>query len=88
MDEFKQIIYQKGRAFPLVGVTVRHQNLTVEDAVIMITEESQNFSCGSMSKKTINDLKILKENCVEEDKEHWSNLIDYYTSLQQGEIEF
>ena len=38
--------------------------------------------------KTINDLKILKENCVEEDKEHWSNLIDYYTSLQQGEIEF
>ena len=38
--------------------------------------------------KTINDLKILKENCVDEDKEHWSNLIDYYTSLQQGEIEF
>ena len=38
--------------------------------------------------KTINDLKILKENCVEGDKEHWSNLIDYYTSLQQGEIEF
>ena len=38
--------------------------------------------------KTINDLKILKENCVEEDKEHLSNLIDYYTSLQQGEIEF
>ena len=38
--------------------------------------------------KTIRDLNILKENCVEEDKEHWSNLIDYYTSLQQVEIEF
>ena len=38
--------------------------------------------------KTIKDLKILKENCVEEDKEHWSNLIDYYTAIQRGEIEF
>lgn len=38
--------------------------------------------------KTIKDLKILKENCAEEDKEHWSNLIDYYKSLQQGEIEY
>ena len=38
--------------------------------------------------KTIKDLTILKENCVEEDKEHWSNLIDYYTALQQGYIEF
>ena len=38
--------------------------------------------------KTINDLKILKENCVEEDKQHWSNLLNYYTALQKGEIEF
>lgn len=38
--------------------------------------------------KTIKDLKILKENCVEEDKEHWSNLIDFYTALQKGEIEY
>ena len=37
--------------------------------------------------KTIKDLTILKENCVEEDKEHWSNLIDYYTYLQKGYIE-
>lgn len=38
--------------------------------------------------KTIKDLNILKENCVEEDIQHWSNLIDYYTALQKGEIEF
>ena len=38
--------------------------------------------------KTIKDLKILKENCVEEDIQHWSNLIDYYTALQKGEIEY
>ena len=38
--------------------------------------------------KTIRDLTILKENCVEEDKQHWSNLIDYYTALQKGEIEY
>lgn len=38
--------------------------------------------------KTIKDLTILKENCVEEDKEHWTNLLNYYTSLQKGEIEF
>ena len=38
--------------------------------------------------KTIKDLKILKENCVEEDKEHWSNLLNYYIALQQGEIEY
>ena len=37
--------------------------------------------------KTIKDLTILKENCVEEDKEHWENLIWYYTALQKGEIE-
>lgn len=37
--------------------------------------------------KTINDLKILKDNCVEEDKQHWSNLLDYYTSLLKGEEE-
>lgn len=38
--------------------------------------------------KTIKDLKILKENCVEEDIQHWENLIWYYTSLQKGEIEY
>ena len=37
--------------------------------------------------KTINDLKILKENCPKEDKEHWSNLIDYYTSMIYCNIE-
>ena len=38
--------------------------------------------------KTIKDLIILRENCVEEDKEHWTNLLNYYTALQKGEIEF
>ena len=37
--------------------------------------------------KTIKDLTILKENCMTEDEQHWSNLIDYYTSLQKGYIE-
>ena len=38
--------------------------------------------------KTINYLTILKNNCMtEEDIQHWSNLIDYYTSLLNGEIE-
>ena len=37
--------------------------------------------------KTINDLKILKDNCPKEDIQHWSNLLNYYTSLQKGEIE-
>lgn len=37
--------------------------------------------------KTINDLTILKDNCVEEDVRHWENLIDYYTALQKGYIE-
>ena len=38
--------------------------------------------------KTIKDLKILKENCPKEDIQHWSNLLDYYTALQKGEIEY
>ena len=38
--------------------------------------------------KTIKDLTILKDNCVEEDKEHWSNLLNYYIALQKGEIEY
>ena len=38
--------------------------------------------------KTIRDLNILKENCVEEDIQHWENLIWYYTALQKGEIEY
>ena len=37
--------------------------------------------------KAIKDLTILKENCVEEDEEHWTNLLNYYTALQKGEIE-
>ena len=40
--------YQKGRAFPLVGVTVRHLHPTVADAVMMITEESHYLSGVSM----------------------------------------
>lgn len=37
--------------------------------------------------KTINDLKILKNNCPTEDIQHWTNLLNYYTALQNGEIE-
>lgn len=37
--------------------------------------------------KIIKDLTILKNNCPKEDIQHWLNLIDYYTSLQKGEIE-
>lgn len=37
--------------------------------------------------KTIRDLNILKDNCMEEDKQHWSNLIDYYTSMIYCNIE-
>ena len=37
--------------------------------------------------KTINDLKILKNNCPKEDEQHWSNLLDYYISLINGEEE-
>lgn len=36
--------------------------------------------------KTINYLTILKNNCMTEEQ-HWSNLIDYYTSLMNGEVE-
>ena len=38
--------------------------------------------------KTIKDLKILKDNCPKEDIQHWTNLLDFYISLQKGEIEF
>ena len=38
--------------------------------------------------KTIRDLTILKNNCPKEDIQHWENLIDYYTALQRGEIEY
>ena len=38
--------------------------------------------------KTIKDLTILKENCVKEDIQHWKNLLNYYTALQKGEIEY
>ena len=38
--------------------------------------------------KAIKDLNILKDNCVEEDIQHWTNLLDYYTALQNGEIEY
>lgn len=38
--------------------------------------------------KTINYLTILKNNCMtEDDIQYWENLIDYYTSLLNGEIE-
>ena len=38
--------------------------------------------------KAIRDLNILKNNCPKEDIQHWSNLLDYYTALQKGEIEY
>lgn len=38
--------------------------------------------------KTIKDLNILKNNCPKEDIQHWTNLLDYYTALQKGEIEY
>ena len=38
--------------------------------------------------KTIKDLKILKDNCPKEDIQHWTNLLDFYTALQKGEIEY
>ena len=37
--------------------------------------------------KTIKDLTILKDNCPKEDEQHWQNMIDYYTSLLNGEVE-
>ena len=48
MNWKKNVIY-KGRAFPLVGVTVRHLQPSGADAVMMITEESHYFNGGSMS---------------------------------------
>ena len=38
--------------------------------------------------KTIKDLTILKNNCPTEDIQHWTNLLNYYTALQKGEIEY
>lgn len=38
--------------------------------------------------KTIRDLTILKENCPKEDIQYWTNLLNYYTALQKGEIEY
>ena len=38
--------------------------------------------------KTIKDLIILKNNCPKEDIQHWTNLLDYYTALQKGDIEY
>ena len=38
--------------------------------------------------KAIKDLTILKNNCPKEDIQHWENMIWYYTSLQNGEIEY
>lgn len=38
--------------------------------------------------KTIRDLTILRDNCPKEDIQHWTNLLDYYTSLQRGEIKY
>ena len=37
--------------------------------------------------KTIKDLTILKNNCPKEDIQHWSNLLDYYTSMIYCNIE-
>ena len=54
----------------------------------MIMKYKLDYNEQDQIQKAIRDLNILKENCVEEDKEHWSNLIDYYTAIQRGEIEF
>ena len=37
--------------------------------------------------KTIRYLNILKENCVEEDIQHWENILNYYNSIIYGSIE-
>ena len=37
--------------------------------------------------KTIKDLTILKENCPKDDIQHLENLIDYYNSIMNGEVE-
>ena len=42
-------VYQMGRAFPMVGATVRQPHLVSVVAVVRITEESHYFSGGSMS---------------------------------------
>ena len=38
--------------------------------------------------KTIKDLTILRDNCPKEDIQHWTNLLNYYTDIQKGEIEY
>ena len=38
--------------------------------------------------KAIKDLLILKNNCPQEDIQHWTNLLNYYTAIQNGEIEY
>ena len=54
----------------------------------MIMKYKLDYNEQDQIQKAIRDLNILKENCVEEDIQQWSNLIDYYTALQKGEIEY
>ena len=48
----------------------------------------QDYNEQDQLQKTIRDLTILKNNCPKEDIQHWTNLLNYYTSLQKGEIEY
>lgn len=54
----------------------------------MMMMNKQDYNELDQLQKTIKDLTILKNNCVEEDIQHWENLIWYYTALQKGEIEY
>lgn len=48
----------------------------------------QDYNELDQLQKTINDLKILKDNCPKEDIQYLENMIWYYTALQKGEIEY
>ena len=47
----------------------------------------QDYNEQDQLQKTIRDLTILKNNCPKEDIQHWTNLIDYYTSMIYCNIE-
>ena len=55
--------------------------------MMMMMMNKQDYNELDQLQKTIKDLTILKENCVEEDIQHWTNLIDYYTSMIYCNIE-
>ena len=53
----------------------------------MIMMNKQDYNELDQLQKTIKDLTILKNNCPKEDIQHWTNLIDYYTSMIYCNIE-